>query len=86
MCLPPRDHSVFLTLQGRHADRLFTVCYLPVNLAVLLLVVRHHTRVRPLLRIVGGFVGFTLAVSAVPLVSLGGTAPTPHISWPSWDC
>ncbi|GAB4815688.1 hypothetical protein N2152v2_002734 [Parachlorella kessleri] len=59
---------------GRHADRLFTVCYLPVNLLVLLLVVRHHTRVRPLLRIVGGFVGFTLAVSAVPLLDLAGPA------------
>lgn len=61
-------------LQGRHADRLFTVSYLPVNFLVLLAVIRHHTCLRPSVRIVGGFLGFTLAVSAVPLVSPACTA------------
>lgn len=61
--------------RGRHADRLFTICYLPINLLVLLAIVRHHSHVRPVLRIVGGFVGFTVAVSAVPLVRRAPRCP-----------
>ena len=55
--------------QGKHTDRLLTISYLPVNLAVIATMVHMHSRVRPRLRIVGGLLGFTLAISAVPLVS-----------------
>lgn len=57
-------------VQGKHTDRLLTVSYLPVNLVVIAAMVRWHARVRPRLRILGGLAGFTLAISAVPLVRL----------------
>lgn len=56
--------------QGKHTDRLLTVSYLPVNLIVIAAMVRWHAHVRPRLRILGGLAGFTLAISAVPLVRL----------------
>lgn len=55
-------------MQGKHTDRLLTVSYLPINLVVIAAMVRWHASVRPRLRILGGLGGFTLAISAVPLV------------------
>lgn len=55
--------------QGKHTDRLLTVSYLPANLVVIAAMVHYHAHMRPRLRIMGGLLGFTLAVSAVPLVS-----------------
>lgn len=51
-----------------HVDRLVTVTYLPINFIVLAFLVRHHVHVRPKLRIIGGFVIFSVAVLAMPLV------------------
>ena len=56
-------------LQGQHTDRLLTICYLPVNLAVIAALVHWHDALRPRLRILGGLLGFTLAMSLIPLVS-----------------
>ena len=58
-----------LPLQGKHTDRLATISYLPVNLVVIAAMVRCHAVVRPRLRIMSGLLGYTLAISAVPLVS-----------------
>ena len=54
--------------QGKHVDRLFTIVYLPTNLAVLAAMIHWHANIRPKLRIVGGLSGFTLAMLGVPLV------------------
>ena len=45
-----------------------TISYLPVNLVVIAAMVHLHLRVRPRLRILCGLLGFTLSISAVPLV------------------
>ena len=45
-----------------------TISYLPVNLVVIAAMVHCHAAVRPRLRILGGLLGFTLSISAVPLV------------------
>lgn len=58
-------HSVSQSLH------LSAVGFYPVQ--VLTLLVRWHSRLRPVVRVVGGFSGFTLAVAAVPLVR---TAPS----------
>ncbi|KAL4434383.1 hypothetical protein ABPG75_000824 [Micractinium tetrahymenae] len=55
---------------GKHTDRLLTVAYLPINLVVIAAMVHWHARMRPVLRIVTGLVGFTLAIAAVPLLDL----------------
>ena len=57
-------------VKGRHADRLFTVCYLPVQLLILLIMIVYdlHLPLRP--RITLGFATFVLVMPAVvPLVS-----------------
>lgn len=61
-------HTVllFLYLQGKHIDRLFTITYLPINLVMLAAMIRWHAAVRPRLRIVGGLSGFTLASKCCP--------------------
>ena len=65
---------------SQHVERLVTVVYLPVNLAVLLAMIRyHHHALATKLRIVGGFVIFTLAVSVMPWVCFG-PAPLAHQS------
>ena len=58
------------TLQGRHTDRLITVCYLPVTLVMLLVMIHynHHTNLK--VRVLLGMAGFVCAMVAVPLVSL----------------
>ena len=78
-----QPHLLFLgvpvlpPLQGRHVDRLMTISYLPVNLVVIAAMVHFHLRVRPRLRILGGLLGFTLSISAVPLVR-AVTERSPH--------
>ena len=54
-----------------------TISYLPVNLVVIAAMVHFHLRVRPRLRILGGLLGFTLSLSAVPLVR-AVTERSPH--------
>lgn len=61
-------------MQGKHTDRLMTISYLPVNLVVIAALVRWHAHVHTRLRILSGLAGFTLAVSAVPLVRRFGAA------------
>ena len=56
-------------LQGQHTDRLITVCYLPVTLAMLLLMIHYNDRTNIALRIVGGMAGFCISMIAVPVVS-----------------
>lgn len=57
-------------MQGRHTDRLITVCYLPVTLVMLLVMIHfnHHTNLT--LRILLGMAGFCCSMIAVPVVSL----------------
>lgn len=57
-------------MQGRHADRLITVCYLPTTLVMLLVMIHYNHRTNIALRISGGMAGFCLSMIAVPLVSL----------------
>lgn len=57
-------------MQGRHTDRLITVCYLPVTLVMLLVMIHYNHRTNIALRISGGMAGFCLSMIAVPLVSL----------------
>lgn len=56
------------TSQGRHTDRLITVCYLPVTLVMLLVMIHynHHTNLK--VRVLMGMAGFVCAMIAVPLV------------------
>ena len=56
-------------MQGRHTDRLITVCYLPVTLVMLLVMIHYNHRTNIALRISGGMAGFCLSMIAVPLVS-----------------
>lgn len=56
-------------LQGKHADRLFTICYLPTQLAVLALLMLGKDQSRMRLRIVAGLGGFCLIMFSIPLVS-----------------
>ena len=56
-------------LQGRHTDRLITVCYLPVTLVMLLVMIHYNNRTNIALRIVGGMAGFCISMIAVPVVS-----------------
>ena len=53
---------------GRHADRLMTVAYLPVQLVVLAVMIRYdvHLPTRP--RIIAGFGVFAAIMLVVPLV------------------
>ena len=52
-------------------DRLFTVCYLPTCLALLLLMLHLGTRWAPLqARITLGFIGFVSVTVLIPLVRL----------------
>jgi equilibrative nucleoside transporter 1/2/3 len=57
-------------VQGYHVDRLLTICYLPVNFLVLLAFIYAHDRVQQKLRIVAGFVSFTVAVLLTPVMDL----------------
>lgn len=57
-------------LQGRHTDRLITVCYLPVTLMMMLVMIHYNHRTNIALRIVGGMAGFCISMIAVPVVSL----------------
>lgn len=59
-----------LRYPGYHVDRLLTVCYLPVNFLVLLAFIYAHDRVQQRLRIVAGFIVFTVAVSLTPVIDL----------------
>lgn len=53
--------------QGRHMDRLFTICYLPVCLLLLGVVIKFNTMpARP--RILTSFAAFTLIMLGLPLV------------------
>jgi hypothetical protein len=67
--LPP--HPPSSPIQGKHTDRLLTVCYLPVNLVVIAAMVHWNGRVRPRLRVIAGLLGFTFALLAVTLVRCG---------------
>lgn len=67
----PTDPRV---LQGAHTDRLLTISYLPVNLAVIAAMVRLHGRISTRLRVLGGLAGFTATVATVPLVSAAAAA------------
>lgn len=51
-------------------DRLITVCYLPLNLLVLTLLIPLHNSGHSLKRILSGFVVFALSMLIVPLVGL----------------
>lgn len=62
-------NTALMTVQGRHTDRLITVCYLPVTLAMLLLMIHYNDRTNIALRIVGGMAGFCVSMIAVPVVS-----------------
>ncbi|KAK9803157.1 hypothetical protein WJX72_005612 [[Myrmecia] bisecta] len=53
---------------GRHTDRLFTVCYLPTNLAAIALMIHYQRRVTARLRILTGYAGFVVAMVAVPVL------------------
>lgn len=57
-------------MQGQHTDRLITVCYLPVTLVMLLVMIHYNHRTNIALRVSGGMAGFCLSMTAVPLVSL----------------
>ena len=56
--------------QGRHTDRLITVCYLPITLVMLLVMIHYNHCTNIALRISGGMAGFCLSMIAVPLVSM----------------
>ena len=55
--------------QGSHPDRLFSICYLPVNLLTMVLLVYFIDRVNMHARIVGGLLIFFISVLAMPIVS-----------------
>jgi equilibrative nucleoside transporter 1/2/3 len=61
--------------QGKHTDRLLTVCYLPTNLIVIAAMVHWHGRIRTRLRITAGLLGFTLALVGVVWVRPGPAQP-----------
>lgn len=64
--------------QGRHADRLFSICYLPVQLLVLASMMYDESRWPTRPRILLGLAGFCVAMIIVPAVrALSG------FSWPS---
>ena len=46
------------------------MAYLPVNLVVLALLIRFHSRVRPAARVAAGFAGYTAALICAPLLDL----------------
>jgi hypothetical protein len=50
-------------------DRLFTVCYLPSCLLLLGLTMRYSNIITTRIRILAGFIGFTVLLVLVPLVS-----------------
>ena len=62
--------TAVMTVQGRHTDRLITVCYLPVTLAMLLLMIHYNDRTNIALSVIGGMAGFCVSMIAVPVVSL----------------
>lgn len=53
---------------GHHTDRLITVCYLPVTLVMMLVMIHYNHRTNIALRIVGGMAGFCISMIAVPVV------------------
>jgi equilibrative nucleoside transporter 1/2/3 len=55
---------------GRHIDRLFTVAYLPPCLISLVLFTVYSPPSSLHARILAGYIGFTIILLAVPLVSL----------------
>ena len=79
--LPSAPPLPFTLPQGRHTDRLLTVCYLPVNLATVCAMVCLHGAVRPRLRIQAGLGGFTLALTAVTLVRFMGGCQCRQAVW-----
>ena len=56
-------------MQGQHADRLFTVAYLPVQLMVLAAMIHYDTHLPTRPRIIAGFISFAGIMLFVPLVS-----------------
>jgi hypothetical protein len=62
-------------------DRLFTVCYLPSCLLLLALTMRYSNVVTARARILAGFIGFTVLLVLVPLVSLLNRQPWTWLLW-----
>ncbi|KAK9797775.1 hypothetical protein WJX73_000594 [Symbiochloris irregularis] len=62
---------------GKHADRLFTICYLPTQLIVLALLMLGQDQTRLRLRIAAGLGGFCLVMFSIPSLDLfsGGALP-----------
>ena len=58
-----------MMMQGYHVDRLVTISYLPLNFLVLALFVSFHNARHANIRILSGFVIFSLAMILVPTVS-----------------
>lgn len=63
----PFDNKRRQTKQGRHVDRLMTVCYLPVCLVFLILTMKLSAWTR--LRLLAAYAGFALTIMVVPIVS-----------------
>jgi hypothetical protein len=78
---PPRCHTLPPLDQGRHVDRTFTVCYLPVCLLLIGAFIRFPRAPGEGARVLAGFAGFFLAMLAVPLVRPGGGARLLQGSW-----
>ncbi|DBB06968.1 TPA: hypothetical protein ACH3X3_009618 [Trebouxia sp. C0006] len=66
-----------LEFPGQHTDRLITVCYLPVTLAMLLLMIHYNDRTNIALRIVGGMAGFCISMIAVPVLDAFASHQSP---------
>ncbi|DBA79274.1 TPA: hypothetical protein ACH3X2_007822 [Trebouxia sp. C0005] len=66
-----------LEFPGQHTDRLITVCYLPVTLAMLLLMIHYNDRTNIALRIVGGMAGFCISMIAVPMLDAVASHQSP---------
>lgn len=60
-------------LQGKHVDRLITVCYLPLNLMVLTLLIPLHNSGHSVTRVLSGFIVFALSMLIVPIVRLSNS-------------
>eukprot|EP00890_Picochlorum_soloecismus_P002005 jgi/Picsp_1/2805/NSC_01031-R1_equilibrative nucleoside transporter len=55
---------------GKHVDRLITVCYLPLNLMVLALLIPLHNSGHSVKRVLFGFIVFALSMLIVPLMDM----------------
>ena len=65
--------SLLLPLQGDHMDRLFTICYLPMCLLLLVVMMHYGPGVAdPHTRITAGYVGFIAVTILMPVVRSGG--------------